>query len=727
MNNLPSRIAGNREYSYIDSSFDEQASSNRYNNSTLSLQRIFGAVRRRMLLVAACAICLTVIAAAIIKMLPIIYRAESTVVISPNKVNVLDFQKVMDDLRLDSYTIATEVAVIRSRIIAEEAIKQIDIASNPDYLAYLGLKGDDAKSPEKIVDAFIDQLSARPAENSRAILIRFDSINPEFSAAAANTVSRIYIERQISMKGLATQQASEWLSKRAQELKEKLLSSEKELDEFKRSSGIVNLGSSTAYTEQLAQINLQLIAARNVKAEAQARVNQIESMLDKPGGVESAAAILGSDVIKNYRAQEAQVARNIGELRSQYRENHPNMQKAKAELEDLKKKITEEVEKLVISLKNELQVAELKEYELEKATEDLKNLFNNEQEEIAKLRALESEVSTNRELYNAVLTRFNETGLQGDGSFTSDAQLISNATVPTEPFRPNKPLLLLVAILIAIASGVTLAVFFEVMMPGFHTISQTEEVLGIPVIGMLPEVSGAKSGDASHSKLISISHSPLYSEAIRSLRTSIFDNPQLATPKVVLLTSSVPDEGKTSTVFSLANMARIMDKKCLLVDCDLRRSQLAQRLNAGGNHGLGDYLSETAELRDILFKDSKTGVYFVPAGKPTHHPLDLLSSRRMHSFIEGIRTKFDYIFLDAPPILSVSDALVLSKYADFTLYLVRWEKTSRNAARHGIKTMIEKSSSPIAAALSRVDIDKHVHYHYVDSDYINFKNYSFAA
>lgn len=726
---LPSRISlSSGNYPYLDSSQSGSFSDNSQGSyNSLSLQRIAGAVRRRIMLVMSCIICLMVLSAAVIKMLPIIYRAEATVVLAPNKVNFVGFQKVVDDLKLDSYTTATEVEIITSRVIAAEATKQLGIADNKEYQSYIGIKKKDTVSNDEIVDNFLEHLSARPAENSRAILVRFDSINPEFSAKAANAVSDLYIERQISMKGQANQQAAEWLSKRAQELKEKLLKSEKELDDFKRSSGIVNLGNSTAYTDQLSHINIELVDARKAKAEAQARVNQIATLLDKPGGVESAAAVLNSDVIKALREQEAEVARHIGELRGQYRENHPVMHKAKNELEDLKKKIADEVQKIVISLKNDLQVAQIKERELEKEDQNTKALFNNEQESIAKLRALESEAATNKELYNTVLTRFNETGLQGDGSFTPDAQLISPATAPAEPFRPNKPLLLLVAAMLSVAAGISLAVAFELMMPGFHTISQTEEVLGIPAIGMLPEITSAKSDSSTHSKLLSLSHSPLYSEAIRSLRTTIFSNPQFATPKVVLVTSSVPDEGKTSTVFSLANMSRIMDKKCLLVDCDLRRSQLAQRLNAGSNAGLGDYLSETAELRDILFKDSKTGVYFVPAGKPAHHPLDLLSSRRMQSFIEGVRTKFDYIFLDAPPVLSVSDALVLSKYSDFTLYLIRWEDTSRSAARHGIKTMVEKSSCPVAVALSRVDVDKHMHYNYVDSDYVNFKNYSFAA
>lgn len=691
----------------------------------LQMNRIWGTFKRRLWFILISFLLLGAAAVSVVRFWPVAYRAEATLVIAANKVNVIDIKQVMDDLRVDSFTAQTEAAVIVSRPLIEKAVATLGVMEHPELVGMTAAEA--AENPQAVRDRFLQNIQVRPGESSRAIQVRYLSAHPVFAAAAANALADAYIQAQIARKSDATQQASGWLVKRAEEQRAKLLESEEKLERYKRDSGIVTFheGATTAYTEQMAKLNIDLITARNSRNEAQAKAEQISTMLAQPGSVESTAAVLSDGLIRTLRSQEAEVTRKIGELRSQYRDNHPNLKLAKAELEDLQRKIAEEVGKIVVSLKNESELSRVKEEHLSREIEKLRAHFNKEQEATATLRALESEVAAHKELYQLVLNRQNETHVQTENDSQPDAQFVSRATIPTLPYSPNKPLLLAIGLACSLALSLALALILEYRMPGFHNSRQVEEETGLPVLAMLPHLPHVKKGDMPHSGLLHFSYHPLYGESIRTLRANVMENSYHRHPRVVLVTSSVPEESKTSTVYALASLSRTHDQKCLLVDCDLRRSQLARRLGVQGSIGLGDYLSGTADIRDILNKDEKTGVYFISAGKPVHHPLDLLATRRMEHFMEAVRDKFDVVFLDTPPVLSVSDPLVLTKYADYILYMVRWEKTGRDAVKHGVRLLQEKSLLPVGIALSRVDVEKHACYRYTDSDYINFNRYSY--
>ncbi len=706
----------------------------------LEFNRILGTIRRRKYFILLIILLINSISVFALYQIKPTFMGEANVIVEPARQNIVDIEEVMEDLSTDLYTVRTEAAVIESRVLIEQVITDMGLPTNAYYQQLIGVRAPPADldgavsdtdappvsiSTDRIVDAFLAHLDAVPESNSRMIKIQFQSSDPQFAADAANAVANGYIQEQLEAKSSATEFAGNWLSTRVEELRGRLLDSEIRLEEFKRDSGIVDVKGGTIYSEQLAQLNMKLIEARNSRAEAQARVEQVQNLINSAQGVETAASVLSSSLIQELREQESMVTRKIGELRTLYREEHPKLKLALAELTDLRAKIRDEVNKIVISLNNELELANEREQNLEMEILNLRKLLEEEKESAVTLRSLQSEVNANKQLYDVILSRFKETGVQDEGAYTPDAKLISFATVPTSPFKPNRQLIIIASIFISIVIAISASILIEFSMTGYHSGLQIEHDLGTPVLAMLPQIDGNKKDEMPHMSLLQLSHHPLYSESVRNLRSALIDNAVAGDPKVIVVTSSVPDEGKTSTVFSLATISRLLNQKCLLIDCDLRRSKLAKRLEIQTSAGLGDYLSETAELRDVLYKDNKSGVYFIPAGKSLQHPLDLLATRRMQRFVEGLRSRFDYIFIDAPPLLSVSDAIILSKYADYALYVVRWENTSRSAVSHGIKQLREKAQMEPGVVLSRVDVNKHAYYHYTDSDYIYFKNYSF--
>lgn len=730
------------------------------------LRSLIGILRRRKYMIAGITLLAGVGAALYVNQLTPLYRAEAQIIVEPDRQNVVDIQRVTEAPPADWMTTRTEAAVIGSRAIAERAVGRLDLDQHPamnpalrpakakpidrlrgaaaKLLADLGLPGGEAIAPpepaapeparaaeaaadpetqrERLTDSFLGGLEVIPADASRVISVRYTSRDPAVAALAANAAVDAYMESQEASKGQATSQATAWLSERVKQVQARLVESERKLEEFRRSSGLRNINGSTLPAQQLSQLNSQLIEARTRLSEAQARYGQVKELLEKPGEIETAAAVLGNRLIQRLREQEIDLNRKLAELTTQYRDNHPKMVLARAELADLRDRINQEMSKIAINLKNEVDVAQVRVDNLEREVGKLRQELDQLNSAEVKLRTLESEVRANRELYNTLLERLKETDIQQDDTLQQpDAKVISRATVPGGPFYPQKRVIVMVAVLAGLVFSIGLALLFELLDRGFRSLSQVESELGLPTLGMVPMLKLQK-GDMPHLHAVH-EHGSIYAEAIRTMRTALSLSNVDRPPKVVMLTSSEPNEGKTSTVLSMACQVVQSGKRCIVLDCDLRASNLASCLGYPDHAGLADFLSGNAEMEEVLEIDPKTGVHFVGAGARSPHPIELLSSERMHQLLRGLAQVYDLVLLDTPPILAVSDALVLMREVDATAFLVRWEKTDRKTAKAGIKLAQEAHANIAGVALSYVDVRRHAQYDYADSGYYYNKSY----
>ena len=435
--------------------------------------------------------------------------------------------------------------------------------------------------------------------------------------------------------------------------------------------------------------------------------------------------MLESPLIQRLREQESELTRNIAELETQYRDAHPKMMLARSELEDLQNKINQEVNKAAINLGNELEITEIRHEKLEAEFDKLQGRVSEQNQAEVKLNELSSVAQADRELYETVLARFKQVDTQQQQLIEPDARVISYATTPSAPSRPRKTLIIGAGLIFSGLIGFLLAFVREQLESGFRTVDQVEKVTGIPAIAMLPRVAGAnKPGKAPYDLVIDRPTSS-YAEAMRTLRTVLLLSDVDRPPRTISITSSVLGEGKTTACLSLARAAAISGQKVLIIDCDLRKPALHKALQVPNSQGIVDYLSHEKELEDVIQIDFKSEAHYILAGPSVSNATDVLASNLMSELLEALADTYDLVVLDTPPVLAVSDTLVLGRQVDKTIFIIEWNRTRRGAAAGALKQIVASGADVAGVVLSKIDVKKFERYYGSGSGHYagQYKNY----
>ena len=728
-----------------EAAFDASPMSPVQEEGGFDLRRLFGAIRRRKVLIAGLMIISTSLAALYANQLQPLYSAETLIVLEKARDNVINIERVAQGITPDYYTIETEAAVINSRAIATKVVDRLNLYENPLYnpalmsvkpsltkVAVNRLKGllgfnvpeDDenlradpwegmppaekrAAMRDYLADAFRGGLAVYPSQTSRLITISYVSTDPEMAARAANATAEAYIFDQIESKGDVTARASRWLNDRVTELRDRVVESETKLEQFRAKSGLLQIGEGSTLKTQLAKLETELIQARSLRAEAEARYEQVQKLVaetGQEGGVESAAAVLDSPLIQRLREQETSIVRSLSQLSTQLREGHPKMVLARNELADLRKKIRLEVGKIIRNLENEVDIARVRERNLKREIGLLERQIEEQGQVSANMRALQAEVDANKQLYQTVLARFKETKVVDEEVKQADARIISPAKVPGGPFYPQKKLIIVAALFVSALFGIAIAIGLELLDNGFRSLTHLESVTGIAGLGVVPLLDVKKP------------NSP-FGESVRSIRTGLMLSNVDSPPKTVLVTSSVSAEGKTSTSLAVAALSARSGQRSIIVDCDLRRPSVHVALNVPNRLGLSNYLSGQCSLDDVIDIDLVSGVHYITAGGRAPHPTDLLSSSQMKALIALLAQQYDIVVLDTPPLLAVSDTLVLTRQVEKSIFVVRWQKTARETVVSGLRQLVDAGADLAGLVLTQVDMKKQARYGQSDTGY----------
>jgi exopolysaccharide transport family protein len=738
--------------------------------TALDLRRVLAILKRRKVLILGVMFVVTSLAMLVVSQVTPLYRAEAKLVVEKSRQNIAPIQAVVQGLNPDYLTNETEAAVLTSRELAAKAVDRLNLINNPLYNpelrpvekglvgtiadpveafisaqiirpmreTLLGVQERPAETPtlsaeekrrlitQNAVDTYLGGLSVAASDRSRVIAVQFVSSDPRMAALGANTTAELYILDQLTSKGETTSRASDWLTQRVNELRQRVIDSEQKLDAYRRQTGIVDTGGASIYQAQLARLNEELVLARTKLAEAQARAQQVQQQL-KLGSLDTAAAVLDSKLIQSLRDQEALVSRKLAELKTQLREGHPQIKLTEHELEDLRAKIASEVQKIGANLGNELDVARVRVQNLESEMATLQHTVEKQNEAEVNIRSLDSEAKANKQLYETLLNRLKETNVQEDSTVQqADARIISRATVPSQPFYPRRDLMVMAALVVSAVLGMGLALVVEFLDSGFRSLSQVEMVTGMPTLALIPSLRGTDREHRRPHEIAVERPNSGYGEAIRTIRTGLLLTQVDRPPRTVMVCSAVPGEGKTSLALSLGCSAARSAQKAIVIDCDLRHSSLHNYLGCPNKVGLTDYLAGQTSLEDVVEIDPRSGVHFITAGSRAPNPVDLLGSQEMKKLLVRLASLYDLVVLDSPPLLPVSDALVLARVVDKTIYAIRWEKTKRETAMSGLKVLLDAGADIIGVVLTQVDLRKHATYDYSDSGYYysgSYKNY----
>jgi len=667
--------------------------------------------------------------------LPHIYRSTALLLIEFNQANVISIKEVYGIGSQTQAYYQTQLKILKSRVLAEKLVDRLNLLKNShqakDTVQQSGsswLPGvwsppeedsptttaDDKGRRNAIVEGVMESLSIQAVRNSQLVAISFESTDPKLAADVPNALADIYIENDLEAKLAMTNKAAEWLTKRLEGLRKKLSESEKTLQQYIESKGLVNVsGVKTLATKQIEETAGTLVEAHLQLAKVENMYKQVQKLRGQSSSAfESIPAIVNHPLIQNLKQAELEAARKISELRERYGQKHPQIVAAQAELKATKKHIATQIKRAIDRITKEYDLARANVKTLENILEQNKNKIQAINRKEYQLSALEREVEVNRQLYDLFFTRFKETDASQDVQALQSTvgRVIEPAIVASIPYKPQKKRIVVISLILGLLFSTLLAFFLEYLDNTLKHPEDVEQKLGLPLLTALPKLKIGKTDDKIKAMWMFLKEpKSAFAESVRTARTGIMLSNLDIKHKVLIVTSSIPNEGKTTfainQAFALGQMA-----KTLLIDADMRRPSIAKSLGLNDDApGLSDLVTGERGLDecidDHLSKDGRN-VDIIPSGVVPPNPLDLLSSSRFGELLEQLSQDYEYIVIDSAPTIAVSDALVLAKYASGVLYVVKANATPYQLVREGLKRLRQVKAPVHHIVLNQLDIHK---------------------
>jgi succinoglycan biosynthesis transport protein ExoP len=602
----------------------------------------------------------------------------------------------------------TQYQLIKSTSVAQKVVKNLFLENTyesyfPESRKFLEK---DKQKVETLTEIIRSGIVVNPVKNTKIVDISFMSTNPEFAALIANSVAQAYIEEMLEMRMTFSRNSIEWMTKKAEEEKKKLENSEKSLQEYSRSHDIVALQDKISMSpDKLGEFNAQLVKAETKRKELEVLNQQIAKLSLKDA--ETIPAIASDPTLQSLRNQIMNAEQNMQELSKKYGKKHPSMIKASEELQGLNQKRNNEINRIVASLKNEYELARANESALRNAVSNTKSEVINLNEKYVQYSVLSRESETNKQLYDALMKGVKEQSVTGELQ-NIRIWVIEKAKKPGSPVRPRKLLNVLLGIIVGLFGGGGLAFFFEYLDNTIKSPEEIETRLGQSVLGVVPLLE-TKEGDIE--QIIMNEPQTLIAENYKSIRTAILLSSADKPPQNILVTSMGPEEGKTVTSANLAITIAQSEYSVLLIDGDLRKPRIHKIFGLDNAKGLSTYLAGASS--DINIQEVATKNLSVLTSGPTPpNPSELLGSNRMHELMKTLNERFHIIIWDSPPLLTVTDSLILSTMLDGTLIVTRAEKTTYEIVRRGLKALQGSGSHVIGVVINALDLKKSDYYYY---------------
>lgn len=650
------------------------------------------------------------------------YQATAVLLIEQEEAKVVSIEEMYGiDGSGDSY-LNTQHEVLKSRALLEKVARKLNLVSKPEFNAelreqnWLSVLKDwrsliglelPAEAPDeslifaRTVDVFAKNVRIEPVRKTQIVRIHVMSEDPKLAAAAANAMGEAYIDSWLEAKLSLTTNATSWMQERLEGLAEKLRIAENQLHQFRVQEDLVDMegvltlsnNELKAMTESLVKVRQKLALTENIYRQIQ---NSKARNVDE---YESLPAVLAHPLVQSLKETQAQTEQKVRELGRRYGPKHPKMISANTELDSINGNIRIQIQKIVSGVEKEFEVAKANEQSLLKAMGIAKKNVQDINSKQFRLRALEREVRTNKDLYDAFFKRIQETSATSDLQ-SANARIVDHAYAPELPVKPKKSMIVGIAGLVSFLLACGMAYLLESLNSTLRTARDIEESLNLPVMGLLPVVPG-KSISGRVSRLFLDKEQRAFIEAVRTIRTSLSLSTINNDKKIIAVTSTVPGEGKSSVS---ANIALAMGQlsNTLLIDGDLRRPTVGKNFNIkGGTAGLANLLTGNAQVSECI--QSRDGIKIMPAGMIPPDPTQLFYEGRFKKLLEGLSEKFDTIIIDCPPMTGISDTLMISQICDSLMYVVEAGRTNKTAISHATGRLLQNGVPLTGVVLNKVD------------------------
>jgi exopolysaccharide transport family protein len=749
-----------RSFDYDHPPADEHTGTavGRWSQPTVDLREMARILRRRWKIAAVAPAALVALALIYVMAADTLYTATSTVLVDPRRANVVDTtQTVLSNFGTDDATIESQTLLIQSVAILQRVVEKLKLTSDPEFSPEPGLLDPikrlfrssppaDGASPEDAATAnSVDILQRRMKVTRQGttflVDINVSSEEPKKAATIANAIAEGYFEEQVRAKSDATRIAANWLNSQIDGLKSRVVTSERAVEDFRSANNLAVSQGVTVNDQQITDLNNKIIAARVQTAEAKAKYDQVQQLAKTggdPGGINAA---LSSETIAKLRAQYADIAKNEADLSSKYGVRHPLVANVRAQLKDTQRLINDEIRRVLESTKHDYDVAKSREASLQQSFDQLQGVSSTSGQAQVRLHELQREAEANRTLYESYLARYKETTAQ-ESLEMPDSRVVTRASVPIRPSSPKSKLILGLALMLGLGIGCVIAFLADYLDRRVKTLEQAENITGVPALAALPaigarELAGrAKRGrnelehyDPRTVRLLPPSLQPplmryaidepgtFFAEAIRAVRLSIQRTMRIQPIKVILVTSSLDSEGKTTLASNLALSLATLGIKTLLIDGDLRNPALTRALCPHADAGLLEVATGVAPLERAVHFDRNSGLSILPSPvvKNVDIITELMFSEQMGDILDHLRQRYELIIIDSPPLVPLVDGRALAELSDRIVLAVGWDQTPQEVLTHTIGLLGPVHDRILGTVLTRVDLSRLRFYDYYRS------------
>ncbi|ENM5827453.1 exopolysaccharide regulatory tyrosine autokinase VpsO [Vibrio metoecus] len=677
------------------------------------------------------------------------YTARATILIESTQAKAVSIEEVYGlDTKSQEYYL-TQIEILKSDTIAQEVVDRLDLASDPEFdlnpeseqspslkerllewMPFLqGFKQQDVvvdpeleayRQSQIILEKFKRGMEISPIRKTQLVNIYYTASDPKLAAKIANEIARVYMDSHLEAKLEVELKANTWLNTRMEELRTQLRESEAKLQAFLQSEGLVDVqGVEGLATQELEELTSQMNKARDrrVAAETLYQVANSYSKNDSDlTALSSIPEISNHPTIRDLKVAEVDAERKVSEFSKRYGPKHPKLKSATAQLDAVRKNLRSELKQLLNGINNELQAAKQSERSLQTEFTQRKSEFQTLTVKNAKYSELKREVQTNRELFDLFLARQKETSASGDFN-TTIARFTDQASAPLLPSKPNKKLIVMLAFVVSFGFACVVAFIADAMSDTFADIKQVEKQLALSLLGVVPAVR--KRNGKLDAKAYFDSELRELTEAVRTIRTSYLLAHVNQEQHIVMLTSCLPGEGKTTSSINLALSLAQMEKT-LLIDCDLRKPAIAHRFAISGSQpGVTNLLTGTQSFEDCVYHDEQSGLDVLTAGVYSSNPLELLSSTKFSDLLANLRGQYQRIVVDTPPCLAVSDSFMLAQHVDSVILVIDANHTRTQVVREVVGKLTQQGSRIDGVVLNRLNGKKASRY----SGYYHYQAY----
>ena len=718
----------------------------------------------------------SVLAIAVVSLIKPQYVGSATLLINEKNPPLMSFQQVKDSSTNSTDYLQTQQALLQSRDLAERAVRKLNLTTHPvtdprqqpkswftprKWLAELNsgqwLPGLAFLTPvqpalteqdvfNQVTQNLMLHTSIKFVGKSQLLEVEVELPDPTLAAAVANALAQGFIDSQLDTSVKSSQTTTSWMNTRLIELRDNLRRAENKLQGYREEQGLVDVGGvATISANELEMTGNRMIDARRNRAEAESQFRQAKALSNGDlSKLSSVPAVLTNPLVQQFQGELAKAQAKVEELSDRYGPKHPALVSARSELRAATTSLRLQVQQVIAGIERQYQLAVASEQSLQGSFNTNKSQIQDISRKEFQLREFQREVDSSRALYETFITRLKETAATSDMDSTK-VRIVDPAIVPLEPSKPRKTLIVAIVAVLAAVIGVALAFLFDALSNTFKTDETIESALNTPVLSVVPLVT--KKSRRQLARLFDDNDHPRFSETIRNLRTWLMLQSNERPAQVVLITSTVAGEGKSTIANNLACSLTPLER-VLLIDADLRQPTLSLNFDfPADSPGLANVIAGTARLEDCI--RTVGNLDMLPAGNISPSSLDmfssprlngpgdrrsksrqppaqdLLSSPRVARMLEALKTRYRHIIIDSPPAEMVSDALLLAKHSDAVIYVVKAESTPVSQVQKGL-AMLQQSHVPVfGSVLNQVDLRKARKYGYSHSE--TFYDYDFSS